>query len=53
MVGPAAGDLNKNSLALSQFLTVAQHLLNVRNPAINGTLDCYIGRHAKLENLAA
>ena len=53
MVSPAAGDLDKNNLALSQFLIVSQHLLNVKNPAINGTLDCYIGRHAQLESLAA
>ena len=53
MVSPAAGDLDKNNLALSQFLIVSQHLLNVKDPAINGTLDRYIGRHAKLESLAA
>jgi hypothetical protein len=53
LVGPAAGDLDKNNLALSQFLIVSQHLLNVKNPAINGTLDRYHGRHAKLESLAA
>ena len=53
MVGPAAGDLDKNNLALSQFLIVSQHLPNVKSPAINCTLDRYIGRHAKLENLAA
>jgi len=38
---------------LSQFLIVSQQLLNVKNPAINGTLDRYNGRHAKLESLAA
>ena len=32
MVSPAAGDLDKNNLALSQFLIVSQHLLNVKNP---------------------
>jgi hypothetical protein len=53
LVGPAAGDLDKNNLALSQFLIVSQHLPNVKSPAINCTLDRYIGRHAKLENLAA
>ena len=53
MVGPAAGDLDKNNLALSQFLIVSAALAERENPAINGTLDRYIGRHAQLESLAA
>jgi hypothetical protein len=38
MVGPAAGDLDKNNLALSQFLIVSQHLLNVKTPPLTARL---------------